>query len=138
MVCTPQTCFEVTQYRIDPAKCRQIFGFTPTCDDRPVLATGIDHSGKTGQAIGSDDTTRTEIRFGPTDHRFAGKTWDRSHFNIQWTPFGTERDGRHKRDFILGASSGFAANPFTTELSIVHLDRATKCVVRITFDHRLH
>jgi hypothetical protein len=138
MVSAAQTGFEIAQNRVDPVEFRQVLGLATTCDDGPVLAARIGYTGKTAQAIGSDYTTWREVFVSPVDNRFARKTRNRCHFNIQRSAFGSERNGCHKWHFVLGTPTGLAAGQFTTEVSVIHLDLTTQLVLSIPFDHRLH
>src|SRR5512137_2207202 len=138
MVSATQAGFEVTQNRVDPVKFWQILGLAATCDDGPMLAACIGYPGKTAQAIGSDYTTWREVYISPVDNRFARKTRNRRHFNIQRSAFGTERNSCYKWHFILGTTPSLAASQFTTEVSVIYLDITTQLVLSIPFDHRLH
>ena len=138
LVSAAQAGFEITQNRVDPIEFRQILGFAVARDDDSMLAARIGYPGKTAQAIGSDYTTWREVFVGPVDNRFARKTRNRRHFNIQGSTFGTERDGGHKGHFILGATTGLAASQLTTEIGVINLDITTQRVLIIPFDHRLH
>ena len=102
MISAAQAGFEVTQNRVDPVEFWQILGLAATCDDGPVLAASIGYPGKTAQAIGSDYTTWREVFVSPVDNRFARKTRNWCHFNIQRSAFGSERNGCHKRHLVLG------------------------------------
>src|SRR5665811_854640 len=138
MVSATQAGFEVTLDRVDPVEFWQILGLAATSDDGPMLAARIGYRCKTAQAIGSDYTTWREVFVSPVDNRFARKTRNRRHFNIQGSAFGTERNSCHKWHFVLGTSTGLAASQFTTEVSVIHLDITTQRILGIPFDHRLH
>jgi hypothetical protein len=109
MVSAAQTGFEIAQNRVDPVEFRQVLGLATVRDDWTVLAVSISNPGKTAQAIGSDYTTWREVFVSPADNRFAGKTRNRCHFDIQGPAFGAERNGCHKWHFVLGTPTGLAA-----------------------------
>ena len=83
MISATQAGFEVAQNRIDPVEFWQILRLATVRDDCPVLAACISNPGKTTQSIGSDYTTWREVSGSPVKNRFARKTRDQRHFNIQ-------------------------------------------------------
>ena len=83
MISAAQAGFEVAQNRIDPVEFWQILRLATVRDDCPVLAACISNPGKTAQSIGSDYTIWCEISVSPVGNRFARKTRDQCHFNIQ-------------------------------------------------------
>ena len=113
MISATQADFEVAKNRIDQLNSGNSLGLRPSA----TIAASINNPGKATQPIGSDYTIWREVSGSPVKNCFASKTRDQCHFNIQGTAFGTERDGRHKRHLVLGASACLAASQFSAKVT---------------------
>ncbi len=119
VVAATQTCFEVSQHRVDPLQFRYILGFAPSHNCAFMGAARLGHGAEAGQAI------RIEARH-------------RAEFDPQGVPLIGEGDRRHEGHLVFRTTSDLASRALATQIRIVNLDFATERVEIFTFSHGLH
>ena len=138
MVSAAEAGLEVAHDCVDPLELRQVPGFAPAHDDGAVLAAGVGHSGKAGQAVGKHDAAGAEAVPGPVADGFARETGHRHHLDVPRMPVGIGRDRRDERHLVLRTATGLAAGQFAAQVGIVHLDVPGQRVAGVALGHGLH
>ena len=126
MVSAAQTGLEVAKNRIDPVEFWQILRLATVRDDCPVLAEPASVT-PAKQLNPSEVTIQSGARLALAQPETAlrVKPGTGAILIYRGTAFGTERDGCHKRNLVLGTPACLAASQFSAKVSIIRLDITT-------------
>src|ERR1017187_1041395 len=138
MVTAGQTSLEITEYGIDPLEFGHVLRLAPGDHRRPVRTIRCDHSTETGQAIGQDSASGSELVFGPFSDRLESKAWHGGELGAQRMSVIGERDGGDEWHLVLRTASNLTAATLTTKVSIVDLNLTIKDITRFSRHHCLH
>jgi hypothetical protein len=131
MKSTGQGGLQVTEHCVDQLELRQIAGLESTDDQRPVGTFSVGHRREAAQPIANHQGTRPQTGFGPIATGRRGEATDQVELDVHRMSCLVERDCRHERHLVLGATSWFAA----AEVGVVQLDRAVQAMSAVLPGH---
>jgi hypothetical protein len=138
MVAAGQTALGVAEDGVDPLELGQFFWLSSRDDGGLMHAPGLCGRAETGQAIGTSGAARGEVGAGPHGNRLEGETGHWRELGAQRMALIAERDGGHKRDFVLGATTDLPAATLAAEAGIIDMDLASENIGLFACSHCVH
>ena len=117
-----KACLEIAQQRVNPAELGQIIGVLTTCDDGLMAAACRSYRAEAGQAIGEHLTTRGQSISCPGADRLRTEPRNRRDCGVKRMPCLVQGNGSNDDDLVFRSSTCLAAQTFSSEAGIIHLD----------------
>ena len=128
---------EVAKHSVDPAELRQLAGLALAHHDVRVCAAGVDHTGKTGQAVAANIAAWGQVHPRPGRDGLAGEAGQATQFDPHRMPRIVGRDGCNYRHFVVRSASDHTRT-LAAEIGVIHLHQPSQRQLAVALGHCRH